>query len=121
MPSGPTTGNNSFFTACDAGKWRVPSPAMGMTALRTIILWFFILVLVLVLVLEFHSRLRERGRRRGGFLHIKPFPPIRAEGVTLGAEFNRPGRHALKNVRHQTDAPGKFNGDLRDVFLQRLD
>ncbi len=34
MPSGPTTGNNSFFTACDAGKWRGPSPATGMTALR---------------------------------------------------------------------------------------
>jgi hypothetical protein len=36
MPSGPTTGKSSFFTACDAGKWRVPSPAMGMTALQTI-------------------------------------------------------------------------------------
>src|ERR1017187_2880188 len=34
MPSRPTTGNISFFTACDAGKCRVPSPAMGMTALR---------------------------------------------------------------------------------------
>src|ERR1039457_2928052 len=91
MPSGPTTGNSSFFTACDAGKWRVPSPAMGMTALRTFI------------------------------LDVEPLPAVRAEGITLGAEFNRAGRHALKNVRHHTDAPGKFDGDLRNVFLQRAD
>src|ERR1035438_964027 len=81
----------------------------------------FLFILVLVLVLEFYSRLRERGRRRGGFSDIKPLPPACAEGVALGAEFNRAGRGAFKNVRHLADAPRILDSDLRDVFLERGD
>src|ERR1035437_3878779 len=53
--------------------------------------------------------------------HVKTFPTIRAKGVALGAEFNRTGRGAFKNVRHFADAPRILGGDLRDVFLERGD
>ena len=36
MPSWSTIGNSSFLVAFDAGKRRVPKPAAGMTALRTL-------------------------------------------------------------------------------------
>src|SRR5436190_19887765 len=35
-PSRSTSGNISFFTAADAGYWRVPRPAAVITALRTL-------------------------------------------------------------------------------------
>src|SRR5438445_11372329 len=35
-PSRSTSGNISFWTAVEAGYWRVPRPAAVMTALRTL-------------------------------------------------------------------------------------
>src|SRR5687768_4726126 len=94
MPSGPTTGNSSFFTACDAGKWRVPSPAIGTIALRVI------------------------GATRGDPL---PRPTPRTEQIPARAKLHCTRRCALENVRHHADSARVLHGDLRHLGLERID
>src|ERR1035437_3022650 len=128
MPSGPTTGYNSFFTACDAGKCRVPSPAMGTTALRTA--EDFLVAVILVAFGKHrtsnieHRTSNEPGKttfgvqrsmfdvrcsffiapRRGFFgSHHKPLPSGGAKLVALRAKLNRPRRRAFENVRHDAN------------------
>src|SRR5262249_10648237 len=93
MPSEPTTGKSSFFTACDAGKCLVPRPAMGMTALRIFI---------------------------GVCLDVEPLPALCAEIIIARAELDCAGGGAFKNVRHHADAAGVFDGDFRNVFFERF-
>src|SRR5262247_1793519 len=149
MPSGPTTGNNSFFTACDAGKWRVPRPAMGMIALRTeefalmahgkkseirnpkeirslksekaarteLCSAFRFRASDFGLLSDFGFRISDLSSRS----RLKPPPSARAKGVTFRAELNCAGRCAFEDVGHDADAPGEFDGDLRDMFFERGD
>src|SRR5262249_50677254 len=51
--------------------------------------------------------------------HIEPSPPARSKRVSFRAELDCALRLALKNVRHDSNAAGKFNCNLRDMFLQR--
>src|SRR6185369_16386840 len=119
---------NSFFTACEAGKWRVPRPAAGTTALRMEREFIFE---DQIEPAKHANQAKVVKRKRflfvffaffaGASSGVEPFPSAGAERVTFRAEFNRAGRCAFEDVRFHANTPGEFHFDLRNVFLQRLD